>query len=497
MSGSWDIESELSGPRTEPIPIRVEGPQPLVREIPPGEPYPVVALGPLREAAEAAQDMTQAPPALAAQSALSVASLAAQAHWNIETLDGSKPVSLFALSIAQSGDRKSACDKHLMHPVAEFGRDMADEYRVESEKHKAASALWHARHKDILKKPNAEGAEADLAALGPEPEPPLLPMVTASDPTVEGITRHLGVSRPSLGLFSDEGGAFLGGSGMSPDNRLKTVAALSGFWDGGAINRTRAGDGAVTHYGRRLSLHLMVQPVAAEALLADPIATGQGFLARFLIAEPASTMGTRFYREPAPGSRVALDRWGSRIRAMLQAEPRLRDGTRNELDPPVMPLDRAARELLVRFHDTVEAELPAEKALETCRAFASKAPEHAARIAAAMAAFAGDASVSAKTMADAITLAEFYLGEAVRLADAATISKETADLEQLRKWLVQSWNEQCISPAIATQSGPFKETATNRKLLRKLAEYGHVSPIEGGAMVRGTHRREAFRIVRL
>ena len=493
---TWDAEAELSGPSAKPTVIRLEGPQPLVRETPPGDPYPMDALGPLREAAEAAQAMTQAPPALAAQSALSVASLAAQAHWNVETLDGSKPISVFALSIAQSGDRKSACDKHLMRPVAEFSKELADEHRVEAEKHKAASALWHARHKDILKKPNANGAEADLAALGTEPEPPLLPMVTASDPTVEGITKHLGVSRPSQGLFSDEGGAFLGGSGMSEDNRLKTVAALSGFWDGTAINRTRGGDGSVTHYGKRLALHLMVQPIAAETLLADPVATGQGFISRFLIVAPPSTMGTRFYREPDPERRIALDRWEGRIGTMLRTEPRLRDCTRNELDPPVMPLDPAARELLVQFHDNVEVELPAGKALETCRAFASKAPEHAARIAGVMAAYAGEASVSARTMADAITIAEFYLGEAVRMADAATISKEIADLERLRKWLVESWGEAFISPAIAAQYGPFRETRTNKKMLKNLAEYGHVSPIEGGAMVQDKHRREAFRIVR-
>ena len=50
-----------------------EGPQPLMREIPPGHPYPVAALGPLRAAVEAVQDRTQAPVALAAQSALAVA----------------------------------------------------------------------------------------------------------------------------------------------------------------------------------------------------------------------------------------------------------------------------------------------------------------------------------------------------------------------------------------------------------------------------------------
>lgn len=83
---------------------------------------------------------------------------------------------------------------------------------------------------------------------------------------------------------------------MSEDNRLKTGAALSGFWDGAPVNRTRAGDGQSTHSGERLAAHLMIQRVAAANLLSDPIANGQGFLARFLIVHPQSTIGTRFHR---------------------------------------------------------------------------------------------------------------------------------------------------------------------------------------------------------
>ena len=47
-----------------------EGPQPLIREIPAGQPYPIQALGPLGAAVEAVQGMTQAPVAIPAGSAL-------------------------------------------------------------------------------------------------------------------------------------------------------------------------------------------------------------------------------------------------------------------------------------------------------------------------------------------------------------------------------------------------------------------------------------------
>ena len=56
----------------------MEEPMPLVRETPLPPPYPLTALGPLQPAAEAICDMTQAPPTIAAQAVLGVASLAAQ-----------------------------------------------------------------------------------------------------------------------------------------------------------------------------------------------------------------------------------------------------------------------------------------------------------------------------------------------------------------------------------------------------------------------------------
>lgn len=102
----------------KPIPFNTEGPQPLAREIPPGETYPIKALGPLQEVVKAVHDMTQAPIGIGAQSALAVASLAAQGFADVETLGGYTPCSLYCLTIAESGERKSSCDRLLMRGCA-------------------------------------------------------------------------------------------------------------------------------------------------------------------------------------------------------------------------------------------------------------------------------------------------------------------------------------------------------------------------------------------
>ena len=105
-----------------------EGPQPLVPETPPEPKYPVEALGPLAAAVTEAHKATGAPIALAAQSALSVAALAVQGHADVETLGGISPTSLYALTIAKSGERKSTVDGLFMRAMKDFEREKAREY---------------------------------------------------------------------------------------------------------------------------------------------------------------------------------------------------------------------------------------------------------------------------------------------------------------------------------------------------------------------------------
>ena len=192
-------------------------------------------------------------------------------------------------------------------------------------------------------------------------------------------------------MLTDEGGGFIGGFGMSDEHRLRTIAGRASLWDGTPVNRWRAGDGVARHAGRRVSVHLMVQPVAAEGLLSDPLAAGQGFLARFLIAAPQSVIAARLRQGHALSSDAALARFAERIGAMLRQPLALREGTRNEPDPPLIPMDADAREHLADFAMLAEREQAAGGMFRDVRPFASKAAEQAARIAAVPGALASPA----------------------------------------------------------------------------------------------------------
>jgi hypothetical protein len=485
-------------------PFEAEGPQPLVREIPPGAAYPVAALGPLREAVEAVQGVTQAPVAIAAQSALAVASLAVQGFADVETLGGKRPLSLYALTIARSGERKSACDAPLMEALREHEREQLKLHIKAMQEWKRRHAVWKGKFDRLVgeaKKANRDEsalAEAQLRELGPEPVPPPSPDRTVTEPTFEGLTKLLANGQPSLGLFSDEGGQFLGGHAMNSDNRQKTLAAFNDLWQGNPIRRTRSGDGHLTLYGRRLAVHLMVQPTVARTFMADPLAADTGFLPRFLICEPPSTIGTRLHAGARENARAIVS-FKHRMATILAATMPIDDET-GALQPSCLALSNEARALLVRFADSVERSQVPGGDMAHITGTASKAAEQAARIAGVLTLWRDleAVEVQSEEMASGIELARYYLLEAMRLADAANVSAETDRAEQLRRWLLERWREPEVLVRDVQNSGPnpLRESDRARAALRKLEEHGWLAPLDQGTVVRGSRRREAWRIVR-
>lgn len=473
-------------------------PLPLVREIPPGLPYPVAALGPLRGAVEAVQAKAQAPVAIPAQSALAVAALALQGHADVETLGGYRPLSLYCLTIAVSGERKSSCDAPLMAAMCAHEREQVAVYAEAQKAWAIDMEVWKARRDKVLADIKRGKADRrDLALLGPQPMAPALPDRLVAEPTYEGLARLFHLGQPSLGLFSDEGGQFLGGFAMSKDHRQKTLAALNGLWMGDPIKRTRQGDGAFTLYGRRLSLHLMVQPLVGHDLLADPLAGDTGFLPRCLICEPASTVGTRLH---AMGKdiRGPLEAFGRRLDKILHSALPMDPETR-ELKPRCLPLSPEARALLIEFSDSVERAQAPGGDMETVRGFASKAAEQAARLAGVLELFADmdSAAVGAQAMGWGIDLARFYLLEAQRLAGAARLSPAISAAEALRQWMLSgSWGETWLTVREIVRFGPsrLRESPAAKAAVQVLADHGWLIPLPAGTVLDGKARREAWRI---
>jgi hypothetical protein len=314
------------------------------------------------------------------------------------------------------------------------------------------------------------------------------------------MCKHLAIGQPSIGVFANEGGQFIGGHGMRDESKLLTAAGLSAAWDGDPIKRVRAGDGTMILPGRRLAIHLMAQPNVADILFHDPLLAEQGLLSRLLVTAPESAAGSRMWREEQAETDRDLKRYGARLLSILEAPLPLSPGKPNELEPRPLPLTPEARRLWISFGDYIEKAIAQGGPLEPVRGLANKLPEHAARLAAVLSALRDlySAAISADEIQAGIRLAEHYAAEALRLFGAGRMNAELLLAQRLLDWLLRQWPESVISlPDIYQRSlNAIRDQVTARKLVSILEDHGWLVRIPAGAIVAGQKRHEAWRIVR-
>ena len=460
---------------------RQSDPLPLARELDPATPFPVEALGAVGAAVvEQMHAVIQAPEALIGQSILAAMNQVAQPFANV-IIDGRvSPLSDFFLTLGESGERKSAVDAWALAQVRERQRALMAKYRTERDEFEQAALVYDAHAKRVLadKKLSSEAKQARLAETQ-RPTAPVMPLFIVSEPSTEAIQRQLIIGLPSIGLVNDEGGQFLGGYAMSAEKRLGTLTTLSRLWDRGEFDRVRIGDGSDSYYGRRLTLHLMVQPAVASSLLADPLAREQGFLARCLVSFPQSTAGQRRYTETDIAQTPAYRAYTQRMTALLdQAWPL---SAENELDPPLIALTPSAKSTWVAIYNDIERGLGSNGRLAPVRSLASKAPEHIARLAGTFAVFDGDAQIDSSHIDRAAKLMQHYLAEALRLWGAGQVTAELKLAQEVLNWLRDKMGPGRVIPmADIYRKGPpaIRSAGTARKVLHVLVQHGWVSPAE-------------------
>lgn len=426
--------------------------------------FPTRGLGPiLGPATEALAETVQVPPALAAGSVLSGAAVVVQRIADVEAPHGAvAPTSLFVVSVGVSGDRKSAVDNVAIAPID-------DERRHETAEHAA-------------KRRSFDSEQAGRRAGDPEPLLPVARSLYVSQGTTEGLHRLLR-GQPTLSLLSKEGAEVIAGHSLREERRGAGLAWLLKAWDGATLDSLTKGDGLSVLIGRRFSMHIMLQPVVAETLLTDPLAHGQGLLARCLISAPQSLAGTRLFRDGEVPAllRPEVRTFHSRIRELLNCRPEPHpEGDGVELARRIVRLSPEARALWIEFYNLAETEQRQGGGLCDTRVkpWASKAAEHALRLAAVIevASSPEAVAITGTTMEGAIEVAGHYLGEFVRLLGASEATLHGKRLAQLAKFMRDRGPS--VSHANVLQSVPrelrsLKAEGLNQ-LLDELARLGHI-----------------------
>jgi putative DNA primase/helicase len=355
-------------------------------------PYPATALPPIvRDAVSEVVDFVRCPVALAACSALSIVSCVVQGQVDVRRaneLEG--PTSLYILAVADSGERKTTVDTLFSKHVRQWERDKHEEMQPELRKYLAAKDAWEVKKEGTRNKireavkggKDTSIHERELEALEiRRPEQPRIPRLFFSDATPEALGHQLGNHWPVGAILSSEAGTVLGGHAMSKDTAMRNMALLNSLWGGEAVNVDRRTADSFSLYGTRLTMGLAIQPETVRVFLESSrgLARGMGWIARFLIAWPESTQGTRMFRE-AKDSMPGLRRLHTRLESMLE-QPLPLDA-KGVLKPFMLDLSVEAKKRWVGLHDDIERELLPGGDMTDARDVASKAADNIARMAA-------------------------------------------------------------------------------------------------------------------
>lgn len=409
--------------------------------------YPLDALPDgIREAVAEVVEFVQCPPALAACSALSALSLAGQALADVRRADQLEgPISLYFLAVADSGERKTTCDGYFLGLIREWEREQAERAKPDIARSAAAIAAWRERKagiesriRDASKKgSNSDAAEHELAEVEAEsPQPCRFPRLIHTDATSEALAWSLAHNWPSGGVMSSEAGIVFGGHGMGRDSVMRSLSLLNALWDGTTHRVERRTTDSFTLAGARLTMGLAAQPETVRQFTEGTkgLARGNGFLARFLIAAPQTTQGTRLFRDASTWSGVPA--FAARLRALLNAPTTLDHS--GALALPMLALTHEARAVWISFHNDVEGELRPGGDMAEARDVASKAADNVARMAALFHLYAHGSTgqVGPEAVTAAARIVGWHLYQARAFLGDLGSPRERSNARRLDAWLL-------------------------------------------------------------
>jgi len=455
--------------------------------------YPIEALGEvLGGAAKVIAAHVQAPVVMAGQSVLSAAALVTQGHANVSRGNiGVCPTSLFFSTVAESGDRKSSGDKLALAPIRAFEEERINEFNTKKGEYEAELTAWEVERESVLRmykrknkvaNYNKEMLENDLRQLEKiKPKPPTFPNIVFAEPTPAALWRHYQDGLPTAGLFSDEGIGFFSGHGMRDESKGLMLGELCKLWDGSPLTRTRGamGESGVMS-GRRLSAHLMIQPVVASKFLGDALINQQGFLPRFLIAYVESIAGTRFLGDKTPANDIntnqAYTRYTQRLGEILET-PLPIDEKTGALKPTLYTIEGEAYNRWVSLHDEIEGLLAPEGKYHCVKAMAAKGGEMIARIATIFAFIEGAPKVEAEHISRAGQIVQWHLETMAARHSNDEADKQLHQAASMLEWLA---NQSGVIESVDFKNLPsgLRSAGVARARLKLLEELGYVEVVE-------------------
>ena len=461
-------------------------PEPLASD--PSQPtrYPIEAWPPiLRKPIEAIAYYTQVPLAMAGQAVLGAIAHIGQAHIDAPMGSEHKPTSLIIITEGESGTGKTQVMGLSHFKIDQHEKQLYSNYLSDV-------SSWENNLLSLKGKDRA-------AFLDENPKPPN-PVTMFDDATIEPlIDRFVDGEMYNASLSTDEAGQFFNGHTMKSDTAGSALGAITKLYSSGIAGRTRSQKNAYANprtkaYDVRMTFLLQGQRVVLEKALTDPLMSGQGFLARAMIACPEDLRGKRVWNDPKrrndrPHDNPCLIDYWSRCQSLLDPLPANLPNDSTGA-PSRIKMQWASNEALQAFEDgmqAIENRQANGQTLEYLKAYASRMAENASRIASLMAFFDGRKIITIDDITRAFMLVEYSTAERLRYLDA-TPTGEQNDSEKLSCWLVDKARGKTphkLGRTYISNNAPSpmrKNTKLLQNELDKLEAAGHIKQELEGRM---------------
>lgn len=398
-----------------------------------------------------------------------------------------RPVSLNTLTVADSGERKTATDNLMMGKVLERDDMRAKKYVADLADYQAEKSVWDAVRtayvRDIANAVrNGESIDLLRARLADhikeKPIKPRLRRLVRQDITGRAIADAIEGEYELIALLSNEGDIIL------RSNAMRQMGLLNMLWDAASVISVDRVQESIIARNARGTVSLMVQ----DAVLKDyierhgKVVRGSGHWARYLVAWPASTQGYRFMTY-TDAVWEHLPKFQARVAELLDEYDRRREA--GELEPEIIEFSDEARAKWIASANLVEADLQPMHYLSDVKDFASKAMEIAGRIAALFHKFSGqEGKISVDTFQRAFRFVEWHLHEFKRIfSPQRVIPQVQIDAQALEDYIGRAYASQgwtWVRKNEVLRNGPIREARRLDAALKYLAAMGYVSEFQNG-----------------
>lgn len=413
--------------------------------------FPIYVLSPLlKDAIKAICEVTATPVEVVAPIMLAEMAWSVQHHWNVRLLvknGGTVPLSLFTLSIIESGGRKSTVFNLVSNGRTAFERESEERFEIAMSEFNVLLAEWEQRKRIIAnERPNEHQTEEELRKMRvahdrAKPKSPPNPKSHIVDATTAGLINKLKVCRPSVGIFTPEAGQVFNGYSANAANGgdIDWAAKICSLWDGASIVKDLSSENAALH-NRRLSMGLLCQPETARTFLTSRTFKGQGIHARFLINSVPryETPCVDLSDENSDGVDSRIAAFNTLLKGHHVHTPEYVEGSSQyELAPAILPwANRSNTNPLVQHYNAHWKDRQIDEDAGNT-SFCARLMEHACRIAGVLAAFERCPAITDEHALAAVAIVEFYLTERERLDPGIAPSRLTElrdSVQYLRGW---------------------------------------------------------------